>query len=134
MDKFSKSKRSEIMSRVKGKNTSIEKLVFSYLRKRGVYHQRHYKNAPGSPDVALPTKKRAVFIEGGFWHGWNYKKLKPRLKTYWRNKIEGNMRRDRRNTRKLKTLGWKSMRVWDHQLAKNPDFWLQRIEDFLAES
>ncbi len=83
MDKFSKAKRSEIMSRVKGKNTSIEKLVFSHLRKRGVHHQRHYKNAPGSPDVALPSKMRAVFIEGGFWHGWHYEALKPRLKPYW---------------------------------------------------
>lgn len=120
------------MSRVKSENTSIEMKVFSYLRKRGLYFQRHYKQAPGSPDVALPSKKRAVFVEGGFWHGWNYKKLKPDLSVYWKNKIENNMRRDRRNMRKLQKIGWTTLRVWDHQLNKNPDVLLKKIFDFLS--
>lgn len=121
------------MSRIRGKNTSIERLVFGYLRKNGIHHQRHYKKAPGSPDVALPSKKRAVFIEGGFWHGWDYRRLKPRLKPYWRNKIENNIKRDRKNSRQLKKLGWRFLRVWDHQLKKREDLWLEKIGRFLSD-
>lgn len=68
-DIFSSEKRREVMSRIRGKNTKAELIVFRYLRKEGVYFQKHYKRAPGSPDIALPRKKRAVFIDGDFWHG-----------------------------------------------------------------
>lgn len=68
-DVFSKAKRSEVMSKIRGKNTKAELVVFRYLRKEGVYFQKHYKRALGSPDIALPLKKRAVFIDGDFWHG-----------------------------------------------------------------
>lgn len=118
-DVFSKEKRSEIMSKIKGKNTKVELLVFRELRKRGVYFQKHYKRVPGRPDIALPRKKIAVFIDGDFWHGYNYAKTKKRLpKEYWRAKIEANMARDVKNRRKLRGMGWRIMRVWEHQLNK----------------
>lgn len=133
MDTFSKKKRSEIMSNIKGKNTSPELFVFSELRKRRIEFVRHYNKVPGSPDIAIPSKRVAVFIEGRFWHGWGFDRLKPRLSKFWQEKIEANRRRDRRNMRALKKLGWKTMRVWDHRLRKRRLFWINRIEEFLKE-
>lgn len=105
-DIFTKDKRSEVMSKIRGKNTKIELLVFRELRKRGIYFQRHYNRAPGSPDIALPRKKIAIFIDGDFWHGYNYAKNKKRLpKEYWRAKLEANMARDLKNRRKLRRMG-----------------------------
>jgi len=93
-DKFSKEKRSEIMSRIRSKNTKAEITVFRELRKRGIYFQKHYKKIAGNPDIALPRKKKAVFIDGDFWHGYNFSKLKERLpKKYWLEKIEDHGRR-----------------------------------------
>src|SRR3989338_5385892 len=79
VDIFSKRKRSEIMSRIRSKNTKIEKLVFSRLRADRIYFQRHYKRAPGNPDIALPKKMKAVFVDGDFWHGYKFRVFKNRL-------------------------------------------------------
>ncbi|RZD19594.1 MAG: hypothetical protein EVG15_00760 [Candidatus Acididesulfobacter diazotrophicus] len=76
MDKFTKEKRSEIMSNIRSQNTKVEILVFRELRKRKIYFQKHYKKAIGNPDIALPRKKKAVFIDGDFWHGYQFSKLK----------------------------------------------------------
>lgn len=121
------------MSRIRSKNTAVERQVFNFLRKEGINFKKHYKAVPGSPDVAVPSKKRAVFVEGAFWHGWGYKRLRPRLSPFWRRKIENNMRRDRRNMRRLRKLDWKVMRVWDHRLKRKPKYWLSKTALFLME-
>jgi DNA mismatch endonuclease (patch repair protein) len=91
--------------------------VFSFLRRRHVYFQKHYGKVPGKPDVALPSRKRAVFIDGDFWHGWRFSKQKGRLPTsYWIAKIEANIRRDRKNNAALHRLGWDVLRIWEHEL------------------
>ncbi len=132
MDRVSKAKRSEIMSKIRGKNTGPERLVFKYLRDRKVYFQRHYKRAPGCPDVAVPSKKLAIFIDGGFWHGYGFASRKKKLPEFWQNKIEKNMRRDKRNRRLLKLDGWKVLRIWDHQLtSKKREKNLRRVMEFL---
>ena len=96
-DSFTKEKRSEVMSKIRSKETQIEQIVFKYLRKQGVYFKKHYKKASGSPDIALPRKKIAIFIDGDFWHGWQFSKKKGKLpKKYWLAKIESNIQRDKR--------------------------------------
>lgn len=134
-DIFTKEKRSEIMSLIKPKGTKPELLVFSYLRKRKIYFQKHYRKAPGSPDIALPRKKIAVFIDGDFWHGWQFEKRREKLpETYWRAKIEANIRRDKRNFAQLRKAGWKLLRVWEHELRpKDREKTLQKIENFLLQ-
>lgn len=118
MDVFTKKKRSEIMSRIRSKNTKAELLVFRELRRRGVYFQKHYSRAVGKPDIALPRKKIAVFIDGNFWHGYRFFKNKHRLpKKYWVKKIESNIARDRKNRAKLRRMGWKVMKVWESDLT-----------------
>lgn len=132
-DKFSKEKRSYIMSRIRGKGTSPETLVFRYLRQNGIYFQKHYTKVLGSPDIALPRKKRAVFIDGDFWHGYTLEKRKDTLPMYWVEKIIRNVKRDRKYRKQLTSSGWKIMRVWEHELAKKRrQDTLERIQSFLT--
>lgn len=131
-DVFTKEKRSEIMSKIRSKNTKTEVLVFRELKRRGIYFQKHYNRALGKPDIALPRKKIAIFIDGDFWHGYRFSKMKDRLpKKYWQQKIENNIKRDRKNRAKLKRDGWKVLRVWEHEVIKNFDQTMQKIELFM---
>lgn len=119
MDVFTKKKRSEIMSKIRSKNTKAELVVFRELRKRKIYFQKHYKKAAGSPDIAIPRKKIAIFIDGDFWHGRNFRRDKSRLpKKYWRNKIEMNIARDKKNRATLEKQGWKILRIWEGDIMK----------------
>jgi DNA mismatch endonuclease (patch repair protein) len=131
MDVFTKEKRSEIMSKIRAKNTKAEGIVFRYLRSNGVYFQKHYKRVAGCPDIALPRKKIAVFIDGDFWHGRDFARRKDRLPDYWKMKIEMNMKRDRRNRRALVRAGWRIMRVWEKDLLKRQEFYCGEIMSFL---
>lgn len=120
------------MSRIRSKNTKIEKKVFSRLRKEKIYFQRHYKKVPGSPDLAWPSKKKVIFIDGDFWHGYRFKMMKKRLpNTFWQQKIELNIKRDRRNRRKITRIGWKFIRIWEHDVEKNFENTIKRIKIFL---
>ena len=133
-DIFSKKKRSEIMSKIRSKNTKVEKLIFKELRRKKIYFQKHYKGPFGNIDIALPKKKRAVFIDGGFWHGHDFKNLKKRLsKDFWLPKIEGNMKRDRISRNKLRRNGWEVLKIWEHDIEKNPAKYLFKIKIFLKE-
>jgi len=120
------------MSRIRSKNTKIELMVFKDLRKRKIYFQKHYSKAPGNPDVALPQKKKAIFINSDFWHGYRFKKWQNKIpREYWQDKIKKNIKRDKRNIRKLKNDGWKILIVWEHELKKKPEKSLNRIAEFL---
>lgn len=136
MDVFNKQKRSEIMSHIRSKNTKAEMVVFKELNRRGIYFQKHYKKAAGSPDIALPRKKIAIFIDGDFWHGYRFNSFKDRLpKKYWLEKIESNIKRDKRNRRLLRKDGWAVARIWEHELKKkNIEKTLDKIINFLNAS
>jgi DNA mismatch endonuclease (patch repair protein) len=131
-DKFAPEVRSRIMSAIRSKNTGIERQVFSHLRRQKIHFQRHYRAAFGSPDVAVPSRRLAVFIDGDFWHGYRYPLWRHKLPSaFWTEKIERNRARDARNFAKLRRRGWRVMRVWEHELTANPDRTLSRIADFL---
>lgn len=120
------------MSSIRSKNTGIEKIVFSFLRRRKIYFQQHYSRIPGKPDVAVPSKKLALFINGDFWHGYRFSLWKRRIpKIYWRTKIESNIARDKKRYAFLKRRGWSIMRVWGHNLLKKPEETCRKIADFL---
>lgn len=132
MDIMSKEKRSYTMSRIRSKNTGIERIAFSELRKRGIYFQRHYKGVVGSPDIALPRKKKAVFIDGDFWHGYQFAKRKKLLpKKYWLAKIEGNIARDKKSRAALRRAGWSVLTIWENKLLNNEAITLGRIVKFI---
>ena len=134
-DVFTPEKRSEIMSKIRSKNTKAEVIVFRELQRRRIYFQKHYNRTEGCPDIALPRKKKAVFIDGDFWHGYQFSKNKKRLpKKYWQNKIENNIKRDKDNRLKLKEAGWHVLRVWEHEVLKNFDETMAKIINFLDEA
>jgi len=132
LDKVSKEKRSEIMSKIRSSNTKIELEVFKRLKKRGIYFQKHYKKAPGTPDIALPRKKKAVFIDGDFWHGNNFETLRNKISgEYWINKIEKNISRDIKINAILKENGWSILRVWETDINNQIDCTIDKIYKFL---
>lgn len=132
MDVFTKKKRSEIMSKIRSKNTKAELIVFRELRKRKVYFQKHYKRCVGCPDIAIPSKKIAVFIDGDFWHGRNFNNYRNRLpRKYWRAKIETNIARDKKSRSLLKRDGWRILRVWESDILKKNSNSLHKIVDIL---
>jgi DNA mismatch endonuclease, patch repair protein len=121
------------MSKICSKYTKVESVVFKELRNKGVYFQSHYAKVFGSPDIALPRKKIAIFIDGDFWHGYKYQKLKKRLpKQYWVPKIERNIKRDSKNRRMLRRNGWAVLRVWEHEVYNDREKCIAKIIDFIS--
>jgi DNA mismatch endonuclease (patch repair protein) len=134
-DFLHKERRSEIMSRIRSKDTKAELVVFKYLRQQKIYFQKHYNKAPGNPDIALPRKKKAVFIDGDFWHGREYRKTINRLpEGYWKEKIKRNHKRDKENFKKLTAEGWTVLRVWESDInrKRTRDNKLKIIKGFLT--
>lgn len=117
---YSPEKRSEIMSRIRSKETLAEKIAFKYLRQQKIYFQKHYARAAGKPDIALPRKKKAVFIDGDFWHGKTYEKvLKNRPSDdYWVKKIARNMERDEQQREALVNAGWSILQIWEEDIKR----------------
>lgn len=138
-DVFSVEKRSEVMSKIRGKNTKAELIAFQYLRQRKIYFQKHYNRAPGKPDIALPRRKIAVFIDGDFWHGHTLEQLKLRREDYendyWIKKITRNMERDQEQETLLLDRGWKILRVWERDIIRKStrEHHLEIIVAFLAQ-
>jgi DNA mismatch endonuclease (patch repair protein) len=126
-DIVSPEKRSWIMSQIKGKNTKIEIKMESILRKTRLKFEKHPKMY-ASPDFVHRRKKIIIFCDGDFWHGYRYDTKKKPAKKFWRDKIEGNMRRDKMYTRKLRREGWSVLRFWGHDIDKNPEKCLRRVD------
>lgn len=137
-DVFDKAKRSEVMALIKSKNSKAELAAFKYLRQNKVYFQKHYKRALGTPDIALPRKKRAVFIDGDFWHGRSFKTLveKRGENDYWTKKIRRNIERDEEVRTALVNANWKILVVWESDInrKKTCNEVFLRIKNFLQEN
>lgn len=125
-DKFTKEKRSEIMSKIKSSDTGIEVTLKSLLRKRKIRYLN--RRMAGSPDIVLRNYKIAIFCDGDFWHGRRFKSMLPKLNKYWKDKIRNNMKRDRKCNRILKSKGWRVLRFWGGDIERRPEKCLRRIE------
>lgn len=136
-DLFSSEKRSEIMSAIHSKNTKAELIVFSYLRKNKVHFLKHYSKVPGKPDIAVPRKKLACFIDGDFWHGRDFDRIakKHGAGSYWYEKISTNVVRDRRQRQELVQNGWQVLSVWESDLVRKSTraSVLNKINEFLTK-
>lgn len=134
VDKFSPAERSRIMSLVKGRDTSPEKLVRSILHKMGYRFRLHVKNLPGNPDIVLPKHRKIIFVHGCFWHGHkgcNRSKRPTTNVEFWDKKLSGNIQRDTKFRRKLKLMGWKVLVIWQCQ-TKNINKLQVKLENFLT--
>jgi len=119
-DKIDKLTRSKIMSRIRSTNTQIELIFRKALFQHGLRGYRVHRQMLGNPDVTFMKHKLAIFIDGDFWHGYNWKvrgKVPP--KKYWQEKIQRTIDRDKVITRKLRKKGWKVLRFWEHQVKDN---------------
>lgn len=126
MDIISKSKRSEVMSKIKSKNTTPEMLL-----KDGI-DSRYLKYQPvgifGNPDFANKSVKLAIFIDGCFWHGCPQCYRKPKSnKRYWNEKIRRNRKRDVLVNKTLRKNNWIVLRLWECSIRKNTEGALRRI-------
>jgi DNA mismatch endonuclease (patch repair protein) len=119
-DNLTRKQRSYCMSQIKGKDTGLEIQVRKALRKRGFRFRTNVKELPGKPDIVLSKSRVVVFVDGDFWHGYRFPAWKKKVSEFWRIKIENNRERDVRNHRKLRRMGWKVIRIWQHQI--NHDF------------
>jgi DNA mismatch endonuclease (patch repair protein) len=107
------------MSRIKGKDTILEKRVRSALHMKKERFRKHVRELPGKPDIVFPKEKLAVFIDGDFWHGYRFPAWENTLSEFWRKKINKNRERDQRNFRKLRNMGWTVIRIWQHSIEKD---------------
>lgn len=131
-DHMTPEQRSRAMKRVKLKNGSLERIVQWELTARSLKFRRHVRSLPGSPDIVFHGSKVAIFIDGDFWHGWRLPAWEHNLSSFWRDKLRTNRARDRRNFRKLRSHGWKVIRLWQHQIVTNLEDSITRIAGTVA--
>ena len=132
-DIFDPEKRSEIMSRIRGRDTKPEMIVRRIAHGLGFRFRLHRKDLPGRPDIVFPRHQAVIVVHGCFWHRHPGCKRASSPKTregYWQNKFEDNVVRDKRNETALRDLGWKVMVIWECE-TKDHEAVAARIESFL---
>lgn len=123
--------RSQNMARVKSKNTKPEVFLRKFLWHKGFRYRLNYKELPGSPDLYIPKYKVAIFVNGCFWHmheNCRYSSIPKNNHDFWKNKLEGNVERDKQNYSKLERMGIKVIVVWGCEIKQ-----MMKDEDFLEK-
>jgi DNA mismatch endonuclease, patch repair protein len=128
--------KSEQMSRIKSRNTKPEMRLRKALWKSGLRYRKNVKSLPGCPDIVFNNSKLAVFVDGEFWHGYQWEEKKQKIKSnrnFWIPKIERNMQRDRINDSLLFDQGWYVMRFWESDIKKRLDDCVNKIINFIND-
>jgi DNA mismatch endonuclease, patch repair protein len=121
LDRLTAKRRSELMSRIRGKDTKPEIEVRRFLHAKGLRFRLHDKRLPGSPDLVFASRKVAVFVHGCFWHcheGCRRAALPATRTEFWAEKIAANVERDRRAGKTLQHGGWKVLTVWQCEIGE----------------
>ena len=121
MDVFLKSKRSDIMRQVRGRDTIPELVVRSMAHRLGYRFGLHGAKLPGVPDLVFRSRKKAIFVHGCFWHGHRCargSRVPKSNRNYWIAKIMRNRVRDRKAQSSLRAMGWSTLVIWECQLSK----------------
>lgn len=133
MDHLDKQQRSAQMARIHAKNTRPELTVRKLLHSLGYRYRLHISKLPGKPDLVFAGRRRVIFVHGCFWHrhpGCGLARLPKSRLDFWGPKLSENRRRDQRNDRALRKLGWRVMVVWECQI-KNRERLAARFRRFL---
>lgn len=120
---YTTKERSELMSKIKGKNTKPEVFLRKVLYQLGVRYRVNVKDLPGRPDIAIKKHKLAIFVDGEFWHGHDWENKKGQIKNnrgFWVPKIERNIQRDEEVNEQYRQMGWKVLRFWEQEIKKEP--------------
>lgn len=128
----------KMMSKIHGKDTSIELALRKELWRRGYRYRKNLKSLPGSPDIALTKYKIAIFCDSEFFHGKDWEVLKGKLQNgknpdYWIKKIERNIERDQEKDQKLIAEGWTVIHFWGKEILKNTDECIKVIEETIFD-
>ncbi len=129
-------KRSELMKKIRRRDTTPELVLRKKLWNLGFRYRVNVKKLPGSPDIVLNKYKLVIFVDGGFWHGYNWKKVKKSLKSnkdFWIPKISRNIQRDKENNYQLRKMGFSVIRFWDHEVQNNIDKCISKIDQIINE-
>lgn len=126
------------MSKIKGKDTSIEIILRKALWKKGYRYRKNDKTLPGRPDIAITKYKIAIFCDGEFFHGKDWEVLKPRLEKgknpdYWIKKIQRNIDRAQEKDQQLLFLGWTVIHFWGKDILNDTDKCIKVIEEAIFD-
>jgi len=130
MDIWSKQKRSEVMSKIKGKNTKPEMILRSHLFRLGFRFRVHKKDLPGKPDIVLSKYQTVIFVHGCFWHyhkDCREGRIPSTNSKFWKDKLLKNVEKDKRHTEALQELGWKVIVVWECEIEKYIEQTLEKL-------
>lgn len=126
-DTFSKQQRSDIMRKVKGKDTSLERRFRSALWRKGLRFRKHTPLI-GKPDVVFPRAGVVVFLDSCYWHGCPEHLRIPHSRVrYWRRKIDRNRKRDQHVTQQLEADGWLVLRFWEHDIKEEMEACVDKV-------
>ena len=132
-DIYEPNKRSEIMSRIRGRGTKPELIVRRIAHRLGFRFRLHRKDLPGCPDIVFPRHRAVIMVHGCFWHrhpGCKHASSPKTRESFWKKKLEDNVARDSRNETALRELGWRVMVIWQCE-TKDREAVAARIESFL---
>jgi DNA mismatch endonuclease (patch repair protein) len=123
------------MSRIRGRDTSPEKILRSALWARGKRYRVQQKLLSVRPDLIFKREQLAIFVDGCFWHGCPEHYVKPRSRdAFWSEKLLENFERDRRQTIKLEEAGWQVLRFWEHEIFESLEDVVEKIDKALFGS
>lgn len=125
---------SKRMANVHLKGGEDEELLAKALWHSGYRYWRNCKRLPGRPDIAIQKHHIAIFVDGEFWHGYDWENRKDRItrnKEYWVEKIEENIARDKRVDNELVSLGWKPIHFWSKQIKKDLANCVKVVKDII---
>lgn len=131
-DFLTKESRSELMSRVKNRDTSAEMYVRRAAWDAGFRYRLNVRKLPGTPDLVFRRYDTAVLVHGCFWHCHNCRKGRRRPTSnqeFWNRKLDGNVARDAANQAKLGKLGWTVLLIWECQLHEGTDALLAHLRE-----
>lgn len=135
-DTLTPQERSERMSRIRGKNTRPEMIVRSIVHGLGYRYRLHRRDVPGTPDLALITARKAIFVHGCFWHRHpdpvcKLARLPKSRPDFWIPKLERNRQRDAQKQEALIAAGWRYLVIWECQLKDRASL-TEILKAFLA--
>jgi len=122
------------MAKIKAQDTKPELKLRKALWNLGFRYRKNVKKLPGTPDIVFKKVKLVVFVDGEFWHGFDWEMKKLKIKTnrdFWIPKIERNMQRDAENNTLLSEKGWKVMRFWEKEINSNLEGCINQVINYL---
>lgn len=114
------------------RDTKPEMMLRSALHRAGLRYRVQVRGLPGRPDIVFPTCRVVVFVDGDFWHGFQFTKWQDSLSPFWLEKINKNRLRDSLNRSALRRSGWQVIRVWEHEVEKDIDGVVGRISSAIV--